>query len=405
MNKWKQKYFTIWTGQAVSQITSAVLQMAIIWNLTATTNSAMVLSLATMIGFLPQAILGSFIGVLVDRWNRKTVMIVSDVLIALSAVYLFVLSITTGEVSIPVIMAVLFIRSVGTAFHSPAISAITPLLVPAEELTKCAGYTQSMQSFSYLVSPALAAFVYAKWGVNAAILLDVAGAFIACLFVAVVHIPKQEYTSTEKVNFIKEIKEGYSALKMNRGFVSMLLIGALFTLVYMPINALFPLIIMGYFGKTTTHVSISEIVFALGIMLGGIILGKLGVIKKRSQIMIGAVSLMGVVLTVSGLLPEYAFWGFVVCCFFMGFSSPFYNGIQIALFQEKIAPEYLGRVFGLFGNIVALAMPLGLIFSAVFADKVGISKWFAGSGILILGIAVLCISLPSFRKLGEEREQ
>ena len=292
-----------------------------------------------------------------------------------------------------------------TAFHSPAISAITPLLVPAEELTKCAGYTQSMQSFSYLVSPALAAFVYAKWGVNAAILLDVAGAFIACLFVAVVHIPKQEYTSTEKVNFIKEIKEGYSALKMNRGFVSMLLIGALFTLVYMPINALFPLIIMGYFGKTTTHVSISEIVFALGIMLGGIILGKLGVIKKRSQIMIGAVSLMGVVLTVSGLLPEYAFWGFVVCCFFMGFSSPFYNGIQIALFQEKIAPEYLGRVFGLFGNIVALAMPLGLIFSAVFADKVGISKWFAGSGILILGIAVLCISLPSFRKLGEEREQ
>ena len=75
IRNWKQDFYTIWAGQAVSLITSGVLQMAIIWHLTNTTGSAMVLSMATLVGFLPQAVLGSAIGVLVDRWNRKMVMI------------------------------------------------------------------------------------------------------------------------------------------------------------------------------------------------------------------------------------------------------------------------------------------------------------------------------------------
>ena len=69
IRNWKQDFYTIWAGQAVSLITSGVLQMAIIWHLTNTTGSAMVLSMATLVGFLPQAVLGSAIGVLVDRWT------------------------------------------------------------------------------------------------------------------------------------------------------------------------------------------------------------------------------------------------------------------------------------------------------------------------------------------------
>ena len=79
---WKRSFFTIWAGQAVSLITSAVLQMAIIWYLTDKTGSALVLSMATMVGFLPQAVLGTMIGVLVDRWSRKIVMIGADLIIA-----------------------------------------------------------------------------------------------------------------------------------------------------------------------------------------------------------------------------------------------------------------------------------------------------------------------------------
>ena len=81
---WKRPYFTILSGEAVSMVTSGILQMAIIFYLTEKTGSALVLSLATFFGFLPQAVLGPFIGVWVDRWSRKFVMIGADLFIALA---------------------------------------------------------------------------------------------------------------------------------------------------------------------------------------------------------------------------------------------------------------------------------------------------------------------------------
>lgn len=108
---------------------------------------------------------------------------------------------------------------------------------------------------------------------------------------------------------------------------------------------------------------------------------------------------MGTSLAVSGILPPNGFVIFVVCCAIMGLSVPFYSGVQTALFQEKIKPEYLGRVFSLTGSIMSLAMPIGLILSALFADKIGVNHWFLLSGILIIGIAIVCQMITEVRKL------
>ena len=83
----------------------------------------------------------------------------------------------------------------------------------------------------------------------------------------------------------------------------------------------------------------------------------------------------------------------------MGLSVPFYSGVQTALFQEKIKPEYLGRVFSLIGSIMSLAMPIGLILSGFFADKIGVNHWFLLSGILIICIAIVCPMITEIRKL------
>ena len=109
--------------------------------------------------------------------------------------------------------------------------------------------------------------------------------------------------------------------------------------------------------------------------------------------------MMGVSLTVSGLLPPDGFVIFVVCCAFMGLSVPFYSGVQTALFQEKIKPEYLGRVFALTGSIMSLAMPGSLILSGFFADRIGVNHWFLMSGILVISIAVICPLVAEVRKL------
>ena len=112
-NNWKLKFYTIQAGQAVSLITSAILQMAIIFYLTEKTGSAMVLSMASLVGFLPYAVFGPAIGVLVDRHDRKKIMIGADLIIAAAGA---VLAIVAFYMELPVwmVMIVLFIRSIGT---------------------------------------------------------------------------------------------------------------------------------------------------------------------------------------------------------------------------------------------------------------------------------------------------
>lgn len=399
ISKWKKDFFTIWTGQAVSLITSAILQMAIIFYLTEKTQSAMVLSIASIIGFLPYAVFGPAIGVLIDRHDRKMIMIYADLIIASAGA---ALAITARYMELPIwmVMGVLFIRSIGAAFHSPALSAVTPLLVPQEQLTKCAGYSQSLQSISYIVSPAAAALLYFVWELNMIIAIDVLGAVIACATVAFVRIPKLNIEQQSlRQNFIEEMREGLRVLKENKGLFALLLVGTLYMFVYMPINALYPLISMEYFAGTPVHISITEIAYASGMLAGGLLLGLFGSYEKRITLITASIFLMGLSLTISGLLPSNAFMIFVVCCIFMGLSVPFYSGVQTALFQEKIKPEYLGRVFSLTGSIISLAMPIGLIFSGFFADRVGVNHWFLMSGILIIGISIIYQLVPAVRKL------
>ena len=397
--RWKSQFFTIWTGQAVSLITSAILQMAIILYLTETTGSALILSLASLVGFLPYAVLGPFIGVLVDRYNRKHIMILSDLVIALAAAIL-ALAALSGELPVWLVMVILFVRSVGTAFHTPSLSAVTPLLVPQDMLAKCAGYSQAIQSVSLLLSPALAAFLYMAWNLTAVIALDVAGAVIASLTVAWVKIPGlTKPQQTEPLHFFKEMKEGFLALRSNKGLFALLWIGFLFTFIYMPINALFPLMSMKHFEGTAFHVSVVEIAFALGMLAGGLALGALGALKNRYLMIAASIALIGLGLAVSGLLPPSGFLLFAASCLVMGFAAPFYAGVQTTLVQEKIQPQYLGRVFSLLGSVQGLAMPLGLILSGMFADGIGVSRWFLVSGLLLLSVAMLAFLLPAMKKL------
>lgn len=399
---WKRPFYTIWSGQTISLITSAILQMAIVFYLTEKTGSAMVLSMASLVGFLPHAILGPSIGVLVDRYDRKMVMIAADLLIAVTGAALAIVSLSMDP-PVWMVMVVLCIRSIGTAFHTPALSAVTPLIVPEEQLTKCAGYTQSMQSISYIVSPAAAAALYSVWELNAIIAIDVIGALIACFTVWLVHIPKLEpKDQSAGTSMIQEMREGFTALKANKGLLAMLLMGTLYMLVYMPINALYPLITAEHFAGGPMQISFTEIAYASGMLLGGMLLGLTGGFGRPAMLMSASIMLMSISMAISGLLSPAAFVLFVICCAAMGLSVPFYSGVQTALFQQKVRPEYLGRVFSLTGSIMSLAMPIGLILSGMFADRIGVNRWFLLSGVATIAIGVLFYLIPSIREFDNE---
>ncbi len=400
MNNWKKTFYTIWVGQAFSQLSSSILQFAIVWYLTDTTKSGIVLSLAMLMGYLPQGILGPFIGVYIDRFSRKKIMAFADLMIAAISLVL-VFAAVDGKVSTVVVLIVLFFRAIGTAFHTPTLQAVTPQLVPKEELTRCAGYTQSLQSFSMILSPALAAVLYNAWNLSAIVLLDVIGALVAVTLVLICKIPKHQCDhKDEKVHVIKEAMEGFRILCQHKGMLGIVLISSLYTMALMPVSALFPLMCMGHFRGTSVHASIVESIFAIGFMLGSIILGRWGGTDNKIHTIIGSYILMAICLLGSGVLPPngYGFVGFVVFAGLMGVSGPFYWGMYTPLLQQNFSEQYLGRVMSITGSIRLISGPLALLVSGGVADRFGEEMWFLIAGVLVIVATLLILFIPTIRK-------
>lgn len=366
---WKQNFFTIWTGQAFSQFSSSVLQFAIVWYLTDQTGSAMVLTIAMMMGFLPQGVLGPFIGVFIDRYSRKRIMIISDLLIS-AASFAMVAAGWMGALSTELILVVLLLRSVGAAFHTPCLQAVTPQIVPSDQLTRCSGYSQALESVSQILSPAVAAVLYSSWSLSGIVFLDVIGALIAVFTLGIAVIPElQRDENSGSVRVLREAMEGFRILQTNKGMLGLVLIGSLYTLALMPTSALFPLMSMSYFNGTSTNASIVEVVFSVGLLFGSLVLSRWGGTKNRVYTIVGSFLLMSFSLFFSGMLPPGGFWLFAACSWLMGVSGPFYWGMYTPLLQSNFEDRYLGRVLSLSSSIRLLSGPLGLVVSGAFAER------------------------------------
>ena len=413
-DSWKLKLACVWGGELVSVLTSSILQMGFVWHITLTTNSASMLSLASLVGFLPLALFGTFAGTIVDRLPLRVTLIGADLFIAAVSAVVAMVSLT-GSLPVWLVMVALFVRAIGGAFHTPAFQALTPLVAPAEHLTRLAGVTQAVQSGGYILGTAVAAVIYPLWGLTAMIALDVVGALFATVAVLAARLDVggavQGATAGERNlglvaqarALAAETADGYRVLRGYRGLFALLWCGFVFTLVFSPISALFPLMTLDHFGGTTGDAATAEIVFSVGMIVGSALLAAWGGFRNRALTVVAATALYGVATLVAGLLGAGGFVAFLAMSFLMGLSSPFYSGPQTALMQEKVPPEYLGRVFGLYGAIMSWAMPLGLAFSSLFADAVGAPAWFVGAGAAMVLLACVTWAIPAIRRIEAAR--
>jgi hypothetical protein len=156
--RWQIPFFTIWTGQSLSLFGSRIAMFALIWWLTATTGSATVLALATLFATLPLVFLGPVAGVLIDRWNRRAVMIVSDGLIAILSLWIAVLF-WTGAIQVWHVYLLMLAREIGGTFHWPAMQTTTALMVPQQHLARVNGVNQAMYGGLNILGPAVGALL------------------------------------------------------------------------------------------------------------------------------------------------------------------------------------------------------------------------------------------------------
>ena len=357
---WKQKFALLWTGQALSILSSMISQYALIWYLTDLTGSPAVLSLATMAALVPQGILSLFTGTFADRFDRRWIMIISDGAIGLVSLMLAAAAFA-APLPVAPILAVAALRSVGGAFHAPCIQAITPLLAPPDAL----------------------------------------GAASALAGVHLARLPAQRAEAQGRpLRLWQDTREGLAVLRSHRWLWELSLICALFSMAFLPVSALFPLMSMEYFGGDSAAAALVETLFSAGMLAGSVLLGLWGGTRNKIITMTAAVLGLGLTLVLAGLLPPSGFRAFAGLSLLMGLSAPFFNSVFMALIQTKVEPKYLGRVLGLTGAIMTLASPLGLGLTALFADATGVPLWFLLAGAITLTCGGLMLLLPSVRTCG-----
>ncbi|HPV05293.1 MAG TPA: MFS transporter [Myxococcota bacterium] len=400
VKKWYRTFLIIFSGQAFSLLGSSAVNFALVWWLTAQTGSASILAYASIAAILPQAVISPFAGPFIDRWSRRATMIVADMVIAAtSVILLFLFQGTTPQVA--AIMAIIAVRSAGAAFHTPASQAAVPMYVPAERLMQVAGWNFFLASGVAMVGPVLGAFLMTTMSIQAVIAIDIAGAVIAVASLLSVRIPHPQRPAgtPEVMNFAKEFLEGWRELVQHRGLFHLTLTIAVVTLLYMPLNALFPLMTFSHFKGDAAAASYVEVGFGAGMLVGSLGIGILSSRLSAVRIIAGGILVLGALLGLSGLLPASAFWVFVVLCVLMGMSVPAFSAPLTALFQGAIDPAKLGRVMSLYMTLALLVAPVGLLVAGPLAEITGVAHWFAISGALIATTGLIMWLVPSISAL------
>lgn len=399
--RWKRTVATIWTGQAFSILTAYASSFAGIWYVTETTDSAFMLAMASLCAMLPQGVLSPFGGVAADRFSRKHIMMAADAFVGFMALLMGVL-VAMGHLSVALVLTMSALRSVGQAFHIPAMESAMPLLVPKRHLVRINTLNQSLLSMSWIVGPVIGIFFYELIGLQAVLLINAAGCALAVLTVSRASIPRVHDESEEASHPLKSLKAGMGILAADRGLLTALVIMVGVMAMYAGINSLFPLMTYDHFNGTGYQASLLEAVYGVTTIVGAGILFVWGGGRHLLRVVAVAGVAAGVLLLAQGLLARDMFFWFVVLTAASGLAESFFSGPLLAVVQRRVPAEKLGRVIGLFTTMSALASPLGLALAGVCAEFTGVANWFIIAGVVVSILGVLLGALPITRGLDAE---
>jgi DHA3 family macrolide efflux protein-like MFS transporter len=399
VTRWKFPFFSIWSGQAVSLVGSQLVQFALVWWLTESTGSATVLAMGTLAAVLPEVVLGPIAGTLVDRWNRRLVMLAADGFVALVSAWLAYLF-WTGSMTVWHVYAAMLARSVGGAFHWPAMQASTSLMVPKEHLSRVAGMNQTMHGALGVAAPPLGAILLGLLPLHGVIAIDVVTAAFAIVPLLFVAVPQPRATApaegdAARPSVMREMGQGLRYVWGWPGLLAVLVMAMIINFVINPAFSLMPLLVTGHFGGGALQLGWLESSWGVGMVLGGLLLSVWGGFRRRVYTSLSGLVVSGIAIMGVGLAPERAFWLALGSLLVAGFMNPLVNGPFHAILQATVAPEMQGRVFTLAGSLSSAMMPLSLAVAGPLAETVGIRTWYVVGGAVFALLGVASFSVPA----------
>lgn len=395
---WQLRYGLIFTGQALSMIGSAMTQFVLLWWITDATGSISALATAGTFALLPQALLGPLGGTLADRYNRRLIMIVADVISALCMSVLIWLFLT-DSIALWHLYTMMAIRSSMQAFQGPASSASIAMLVPQSFLARAAGLNQTMIGIMTVAAAPLGALAISLMPIGWALSIDVFTALLGVVPLLIFRIPQIFIEKAERTGLWREFREGLAVVWDNGGLRRLYLLVTLTVLVIMPGFTLVPLLVKEHFGGGAPEVALLEAVGGAAMIAGGILVAAIAPKRLILWVVLGF-GVSSLTLGLVALAPGdmfwlgIAWWGVSSITFIMG------NAPLMTLLQTIVPNHLQGRVLSLLSTVIALSAPIGLAIATPLGELIGVRWLFVGMGLLSGAICLLGLLSPMIRNLG-----
>jgi len=407
-----RSFIIIWIGQLVSLVGSQLTGFALgVW-VYDQTKSVSLLALTQIAFSIPQVLLSPLAGVLADRWERRTAMIVSDFgagFAVLFAAFLY----NSGRLQPWMVILINFWMATFISLMWPAYSASITQLVPKEQFGRANGFVQLGEALTQIAGPALAGLLYVNIHLGNMAMIDAATyLFSAALMILFVSIPRPKQSddgSKAKGSMWDEIRFSWNYITARKGLLSLLLFFLAINFLSGVLGPLFtPMILDNWEPNVLGYLST---IMGVGMLTGTLVMSAWGGGKRKVFTLLGAGLISSFFLMLVGLrisIPLIA-----VCGFGFMFTLPMMNASSQAIWQAKVAPDLQGRVFALrrtiawSSQIVAplLAAPLadhvfkpgmapGGALASILGPLVGVGENH-GVGVLMstlgLGMAIVCV--------------
>jgi len=392
--RWKLPFFTFWATQALSLFGSGLASFGLIWWITDSSGSATILATVSMAALLPGILFGPVAGVLVDRFNRKAILIFSDSVSALLALALVALF-WSGHIQLWHIYIINILRALAGTLQFPAVQSSTSLMVPKEQLARVSGLNQALQGLMMIAAPPLAAMLLSVLPLHTILGIDVLTAAIAILLLVGIRLPQPtlDHAITNTVSTVwQDMRAGFSFLIRWPALLSVMCIAALLNLMLAPAFSLVPILVTQHFAGSAMQLGWMNAAYGIGIIGGGTLLAVWGGFKRRILTALLGVTGLGVGSFLIGISPSNAFGLALTGMVMVGVMNAFANGPFFAILQATVPTELQGRVFTTLMSISMAMAPIGLGIAGPLADWFGIQLWFI-LGALICGLMAIWILL------------
>ena len=419
------KFLVIGLGQVISMLGSGLTAFALgVW-IFQKTGQATPFALTILFANLPRILLLPLAGSLADRWNRRLVMILSDVGNALVTLGVF-FSLTFSNLEVWHVYLIATLGSIFSAFQEPAYTASMTMLVPKKDLARANGMVQMGQALEMVITPLIAGLLFVSIGITGILTIDFVTFLFAVGALLIVKIPQPELSDEHKQSssVVSDARFGWEYLKARPGLFGLLWYYAMMNFLLNWSGVLTGPMLLSQTSPRT--LGIVQMVVGIGMLAGGILSSVWRGPKRRIPSVIGFIALALVGMIIAGLRPNPFIVG--IGFFWLMLFIPLASASSQAVFQSKVAPDVQGRVFSIRAMISRSVMPIAYLTAGPLADRVfgplmdtggawantflgtllavgpgrGIGLMFVLSAVIAIGISALAYANPRIRNLEDE---